>query len=144
MKKFAPDQLVLARECKEAVWRLKRYDYGDEEDKYAHFHNTQDGRSWKDADIVPYEGNEYLHGRVGQLAETFEPEAGQLVAVQYIEQNPPSCDCKWYARVFHRMSSLNDEVYRYLCFSEETVTRIEAWKYCEPLEKHFLVKPMTR
>lgn len=74
MQKFEPDQLVLVRYIGNKVWRLKRYSFFDGQE-----HETQDGATFRDKDILPYSGNEHLLGTTNSPEPKWEPKPGELV-----------------------------------------------------------------
>ena len=121
MQKFEPDQLVLVRYIGNKVWRLKRYSFFDGQE-----HETQDGATFSDKDILPYAGNEYLLGTMESPAPKWIPKSGELVAVRDSENEG------WKARVFLRRDNGIFE-----CGSEIELAITTRWKLCEPLRKLF-------
>lgn len=132
MKEFRPDQLVLVRVCKESNWDLAHYSYCSDDKKDGYIHHIQ-GLSWyPDENILPYEGNEYLLGTVGEPIEKWQPEEGELVAVK--------CHLKpgWYPRIFCKIVYNNSGTPLYECTGEIN-DQPRLWVECEPLCKHFKV-----
>ena len=125
MQHFEPDQLVLVRYIGNKVWRLKRYSFFDGQE-----HETQDGATFSDKDILPYAGNEHLLGTTDSPMPKWEPKPGELVAVRFVP------DEEWKARVFIRRDSDNGI---FECGSDMGPTITTRWKFCEPLRKHFSI-----
>ena len=123
MPHFEPDQLVLVRYIGNKVWRLKRYSFFDGQE-----HETQDGATFSDKDILPYAGNEHLLGTMGSPTPKWVPKPGELVAVRDSENE------EWKARVFLRRDNGIFE-----CGCEIGLSITTRWKFCEPLRKHFNV-----
>ena len=130
MQKFEPDQLVLVRECDTADWELARYSHCCTEGSNGHIHHEQGRRWFKDDEILPYTGNEYLLGTTGSPTPKWEPKPGELVAVRDSENE------EWKARVFLHRDSDNGI---FECGSAMGVSIRTRWKLCEPLRKHFTV-----
>lgn len=124
MPRFEPDQLVLVKYAGNKIWRLKRYSFCDK----GGLHETQDGATFSDKDILPYAGNEYLLGTMESPTPKWIPKPGELVAVRDSENEG------WKARVFIRRYNGIFE-----CGSEIELAITTRWKLCEPLRKHFTI-----
>lgn len=129
MQKFEPDQLVLVRECDTADWELARYSHCCTEGSNGHIHHEQGRRWFKDDEILPYTGNEYLLGTTGSPTPKWEPKPGELVAVRH------SSIEEWKVRVFRYHDNDNG----FACDNERERAGTCFWHYCEPLRKHFTI-----
>lgn len=125
MQRFEPDQLVLVKYAGNKIWRLRRYSFCDE----GCLHETQDGATWDDHHIIPYDGNEQLLGTTGQPAPKWEPKPGELVAVSDNKKD-------WYPAIFYNADDDEDGIW-YL--ANVAPSSCVGFKYCEPLRKHFNV-----
>ena len=83
MQKFEPDQLVLVRGSEHTNWDLAHYSYCVVKEGKATFHHLQ---GWtllfRDDEIIPYSGNEYLLGTTKSPTPKWEPKPGDLVAAR--------------------------------------------------------------
>lgn len=129
MKNFEPDQLVLVRVCKEANWDLAHYSYCSDDKKDGYIHHIQ-GLSWyPDENILPYEGNEYLLGTVGEPIEKWQPEEGEIVAVSDDGRS-------WAPKIF--VGTTVNGCYYCATWSGNMEAQ-SVYTRCEPLNKHFKV-----
>ena len=124
MQHFEPDQRVLVRYIGNKVWRLKRYSFFDGQE-----HETQDGATFSDKDILPYAGNEHLLGTMESPTPKWEPNPGELVAVR------KEGFAHWVVAQFKRKSEYGFVVTNR---SDGFLDR-NIFDYCEPLRAHFTI-----
>lgn len=126
MQKFEPDQLVLVKYIGNKVWRLKRYSFFDGQE-----HETQDGATFSDKDILPYAGNEYLLGTTETPAPKWEPKIGELVAVSDTGEEDD-----WEICIYKGKAKREEMPY----LASRSLGRDSVhWIFCEPFRKHFNV-----
>lgn len=128
MQHFEPDQLVLVRYIGNKVWRLKRYSFFDGQE-----HETQDGATFSDKDILPYAGNENLLGTTELPAPKWEPKIGELVAVSDTGE-----EYNWEPCIYRGRSGDPGMPYRASRLTPRN-RRTYTWRLCEPLRKHFTI-----
>lgn len=128
MKRFEKGQTVLIR-TENRPWRTYTY----EAPVGQHGHETRDGLIVSDECIIPYKGNEHLNGTTnnqGYISDLtyWKPTFGELVAVRYTQNS------MWRSRIFIRK-----EKDFFICKHEFRVNAEEEYRYCEPLQNHFLI-----
>lgn len=123
MQHFEPDQLVLVRYIGNKVWRMKRYSFFDGQE-----HETQDGATFSDKDILPYAGNEHLLGTMESPTPKWKPKPGELVAVSDTGEEDD-----WEIGIYKGRSKRKEMPY----LVYRSLVREYTWKFCEPLRKHF-------
>ena len=126
MQTFEPDQLVLVRYIGNKVWRLKRYSFFDGQE-----HETQDGATFSDKDILPYAGNEHLLGTTESPAPKWKPKLGELVAVSDTGEEDD-----WEPCIYKGKSGDPEMPFRAARLTPRN-RRAYTWVYCEPIRKHF-------
>ena len=105
-KKFKAFDRVIIKDS-DGIWQIDFYSYQDSDDLH-HVMTYGESNSFINEDILPYEGNEHLVGRVDEPDEEVRVEEGEWIMVNdYTDAQPHN----WYLRIFSEANYSRFRVY---------------------------------